>query len=281
MIETAKNNGKATRHSQRGLQFTLIELLVVIVIISVLAALLLPALRKARFAAQRTACASNLRQVGVAMHMYINDHGAFPLMSVPSQRWGPKMFFNTGIPVHAPHQDPNGLTIMFSEFAREYDIAPNATRTKGWKVEDHGLLVCPAKPQPNGSTDVWNTSYVAGNVIGTWYGVRQTPYKIIGSGLESDIWEDEFYGYRGKGPLRPSRASTPAVLPILFDESAVPGWPGHYSNHPDDSMNALYFDGSVIPQPKDEGWYGHYVGLKDPGTQPNWYFAYVRDDPFP
>ena len=67
------NRQATSEHRTAKGGFSLIELLVVIAILALLLAILSPALTEARHRARRTVCAANLRQVGVAIHLYAHD----------------------------------------------------------------------------------------------------------------------------------------------------------------------------------------------------------------
>jgi type II secretory pathway pseudopilin PulG len=146
----------------------LIELLVVIAIIAILIALLVPAVQKVRAAAARTQCLNNLKQLGLAMHGYMDSNKGLPSNGVYA--WNGSAVVQTSpwsaISRILPYVEQGSLYSGI-DFSQPYNIQPAITSKR------IGLYICPAETQDRGSgTDpvYGNKNYTLNYAVnlGTW-----------------------------------------------------------------------------------------------------------------
>ena len=159
--------------------FTLIELLVVVSIIALLVSILLPSLQNARDQAKRVVCGSNLRQLGVAMHIYADGHdGKGPrLMGLPGGGgWGTHPTY----PYNTRHwMDATGFYPDYIDAAEAF-YCPTDRSSVG-TVEKSAVTY--VKTTHGGAEVIGSTFRYVGEMPGVYCGVYNT-YPDINSGQE-------------------------------------------------------------------------------------------------
>ena len=214
------------KQQRRGL--TLIELLVVIAIIGILVSLLLPAIQMARESARRTSCKNNLRQIGLAVHLYHNVNNEFP-----------PTFCLAGLPQREDSWSVHGRILPFLEQGNAYervnlDVDWHAQVASGIPALKIPTYLCPSDPYvqvryKNGQPYVHPITY--GFNMGTWLiydpetdqrgdGVfrvnRSTRISQVEDGLSQTLSTSEVHGYtayiRNTNQIHPEFPADPADL---------------------------------------------------------------------
>jgi prepilin-type N-terminal cleavage/methylation domain-containing protein len=160
---------------RRSLAFTLIELLVVIAIIAILAAMLLPALSRARASAIRVQCTSNLKQWGLAVNMYAGENrDRFADLTLPGGQDVSYMpySFNTGFyPTYLypnrPGTAANGRSLNDVMYCPDDLWHRYVEQQPGYLTNLIGYFYLPGRADP-GATSIGGTYNSLGIGLGAW-----------------------------------------------------------------------------------------------------------------
>jgi prepilin-type N-terminal cleavage/methylation domain-containing protein/prepilin-type processing-associated H-X9-DG protein len=252
--------------------FTLIELLVVISIISVLIGMLLPAVQKAREAAARISCANNLKQIGLAMHMYHNDHEKLPPSRTPTYEItvslpgvGP-VVWPTGKATWAvlmlPYLEQDNLYRQWNPAAMYYsqNATARTTPVKGY--------FCPTRRSASGSPPV----SISGDVPSWIPGATHTPgalgdYAVVVDRTGSDTITESTpaltAAFQREGGVRFADITDGLTNTLLVGEKHVPldkfgvGWWDcsiYNGDYHQCSARAASRAFPLTTNPKDTGW---------------------------
>ena len=144
--------------------FTLVELLVVIAIIGILVGLLLPAVQAAREAARRMSCSNNLKQIGLAVHLYMDANRALPPVGCYAQGIvGDSWSAQARILPYLEQANLQNLADLRFSYVHPVNLAVTKTRVPTY--------LCPSEirdePRPDGAVTHYPLNY--GFNYGTWF----------------------------------------------------------------------------------------------------------------
>jgi prepilin-type N-terminal cleavage/methylation domain-containing protein len=213
-LRAGKTALRSSRHRRAG--FTLIELLVVIAIIAILAAVLLPALAKAKLSAKKTVCVNNLRQLGFAVQMYAADNA------------DALVYANWGLVALGPTYRPGWL---YTPFAAGYPPQWNTFASLD-KVYESGLLFNYARNIGVYWCPMQNT-----NQGTAWYNNTLLPQRF--NTLSTYVMNGSTCGFH---QVNANTSLSYKINNSAFKITSILMW------EPDDSAGNVYNDGSSIPK---------------------------------
>lgn len=229
--------------------FTLIELLTVVAIVGVLAAIIIPVVGKVRQSSRRSACASNLRQVGLAIQLYTADH----------QNWLPGGYEKTG---------------QWNLYGLQRTIGVQGWIEGGKPTQDLAAQLFtylnPSLPQANGQLARTKTLLCPGNSVAVDTYESGSPVASYYAGMRVKLNDGSVarpFGKAQEGTRAPriTDIANPAQAVAMFDydarllselnESAVNGIPGSPDEVHGSVRNFLFLDAHVKAVPVGQNPY--------------------------